>query len=177
MRYFLVNTVNKIPNLSWEPLTEENGWKRAIVYSGDTEIEQFGPLPTTAMVLHVMRKNDYEPLADDMPAGWSQKLQSNLTTKEVTKLFELKGSAVTAACKNGSLTASTGMDGKYYIDEKDAAVWFLSRNSRKKVTKNKRTGRECLLCGSKMVKDGVGNAPLICPKCGYPRRVAHRPTA
>ena len=168
MNYPIKHSSRLIPDMSWQVSKDNSGWWQATVYSGSTAVDAYGPLPTPAMVLSIMRKNGYEPLDDDMPEGWQVLPRHELSTKEVTALFSLKGNRVASACKKGSLKASLDDDGKYLIHEEDAAEWYLrSLNNGKKLKKN---GKLCDLCATQMIKDGVGKAPLICPACHWPRR-------
>ncbi len=168
MKYFLKRSPSPLPGMFWQAQKSDLGWWQASIYSGNTIIGAYGPLPTPAMVLSAMRKNGYEPIDDDMPDDWQIPPRDGLSTKEVTTLLGLKGNRVASACKKGSLKASLGGDGEYFIHEEDAAEWYLmSLRHDKKTRKN---SKPCPRCATQMVKDGTGKAPSICPACYWPRQ-------
>ena len=170
MKYFISRPISPLPDMYWEERKDCNGWCQANVYSFGTIVYSSPLFPTPAMVLHILKKAGYEFLAEDMPEGWLAPPQQALSTKEVAQAFGLKGNQVSAACKNGSLRSLYNAAGEYSIREEDAADWYLARTQKKSKPK-KVSGQKCPLCDAKMVKDGVGKAPPICSKCGWPRRV------
>lgn len=169
MQYTIRHKTNKYPNMYWQSFSDSRGWKQATVFAGEVVLEVFGPLPTAGMVFDQMHKKGYFPYPEDIPEGWTFEVRQNLSTKDITRLFLLNGNQASAACRNGSLSSSVDNDGRFLIAEDAAADWFLSRQKGRKKKARPATSKECLRCKTKMVKDGIGKVPLICPLCFWPR--------